>query len=181
MTNEKNISSQIHEYHNIVAKLAKEGDVLPKSFMTQCLVGKLPDSWKEYKLHFKQKKTFMSLQQTIVHIKIEERNRSLEKTSKAKELVSKANIVQDKPPHNYKKQDHRPKRNNQNKRKGQPLHSQGQKKRINCFNCGKLGHYAATCKQRTSTTTTKAPHQRIKQMWYKWKRLLRRLCLRLTW
>ena len=45
----------------------------------------------------------MSLQQTIVHIKTEERNRSLEKTSKAKELVSKANIVQDKPPHNYKK------------------------------------------------------------------------------
>ena len=45
----------------------------------------------------------MSLQQTIVHIKTEERNRSLEKTSKAKELVSKANIVQDKPPLNYKK------------------------------------------------------------------------------
>jgi hypothetical protein len=44
----------------------------------------------------------MILQQTIGHIKIEERNRSLEKTSKAKELVSKANIVQDKPPHNYK-------------------------------------------------------------------------------
>ena len=56
MMNEKNISSQIHEYHNIVAELAKEGDVLPKSFMTQYLVEKLPDSWKEYKLHFKQRK-----------------------------------------------------------------------------------------------------------------------------
>ena len=56
MTNEKNISSQIHEYHNIVAELAKEGDVLPESFVTQCLVEKLPDSWKEYKLHFKQRK-----------------------------------------------------------------------------------------------------------------------------
>ena len=58
--------------------------------------------------------------------------------------------MQDKPPHNYKKQDHRPKGNNQNKRKGQPLHSQGQKKKINCFICGKLGHYAATCKQRNN-------------------------------
>ena len=38
MMSEKNISSQIHEYHNIVAELAKEGDVLPESFMTQCLV-----------------------------------------------------------------------------------------------------------------------------------------------
>ena len=92
----------------------------------------------------------MSLQQTIVHIKIEERNRSLEKSRKAKELVSKGNIVQDKPPHNYKKQDHRPKGNNQNKRKGQSLNSQGQKKKINCFICGKLGHYAATCKQRNN-------------------------------
>ena len=34
MTNEKNISSQIHEYHNIVVELAKEGDVLPESFVT---------------------------------------------------------------------------------------------------------------------------------------------------
>ena len=83
MTNEKDISSQIHKYHNIVAELAKEGDVLLESFVIQCLVEKLLDSWKEYKLHFKQKKTFMSLQQTIVHIKIEERNRSLEKPSKA--------------------------------------------------------------------------------------------------
>ena len=34
MTNEKNISSQIHEYHNIVVELAKAGDVLPESFVT---------------------------------------------------------------------------------------------------------------------------------------------------
>ena len=74
----------------------------------------------------------------------------MEKSSKAKELVSKANIVQDKPPHNYKKQDHRPKGNNQNKRKGQLLHSQGQKKKINCLICSKLGHYVAMCKQRNN-------------------------------
>ena len=34
MTNEKNISSQIHEYHNIMDELAKKGDVLPESFVT---------------------------------------------------------------------------------------------------------------------------------------------------
>jgi len=83
MTDEKSITSQIHEFHSIVAELAKEGDGLPESFVTQCLAEKLSDSWKEYKLHFKQKKTFMRLQQTIIHIKIEERNRSLEKVNKA--------------------------------------------------------------------------------------------------
>jgi hypothetical protein len=46
MTNEKDISSQIHEYHNIVAELAKEGDVLLESFVIQCLVEKLLNSWK---------------------------------------------------------------------------------------------------------------------------------------
>ena len=46
MTNEKDISSQIHKYHNIVAELAKEGDVLLESFVIQCLVEKLLDSWK---------------------------------------------------------------------------------------------------------------------------------------
>jgi hypothetical protein len=34
MIDEKSITSQIHEFHNIVVELAKEGDDLPKSFMT---------------------------------------------------------------------------------------------------------------------------------------------------
>ena len=81
--------------------------------------------------------------------------------------------MQDKPPHNYKKQDHRAKGNNQNKRNGQPLHSQGQKKKINCFICGKLGHYVATCKQRnnnnnynnkSSTSKNKANVVQVKEI-----------------
>jgi hypothetical protein len=155
MTDEKSITSQIHEFHNIVAELAKEGDGLPESFVTQCLVEKLPESWKEYKLHFKQKKTFMSLQHTIVHIKIEERNRSLEKVNKAKEIISKANVVEERygrPPQHYKKFDHRPKGKtwNNNKKKFNTTHSLIQKKKVNCFVCGKAGHYAAVCKQRAT-------------------------------
>ena len=40
MIEEKSITSQIHKFHNIVAKLAKEGDGLLESFVTQCLVEK---------------------------------------------------------------------------------------------------------------------------------------------
>jgi hypothetical protein len=61
MINKKSITSQIYEFHNIVAELAKDGNGPLKSFVTQCLVEKLSNFWKEYKVHFKQKKTFMSL------------------------------------------------------------------------------------------------------------------------
>ena len=93
-----------------VAELDKEGDGLHKSFMTQGFVEKLPDYWMEYKQYFKQKKIFMSLQQTINHIKIEEMNRSLKKV-KVKEIIFKANLVEERssrPPH-CKKIDHKPK------------------------------------------------------------------------
>lgn len=76
MTDEKSITSHIHEFHNIMAKLAKKGDSLPESF--------------------EQNKTFMSFQQIIINIKIEEMNMSLKNANKAKEVVSKANIVEEK-------------------------------------------------------------------------------------
>jgi hypothetical protein len=57
MIDDKRITFQIHEFHNIVVSLTKEGDGLLKSF----LVEKLADTWKEYKLHFKQKKTLSSV------------------------------------------------------------------------------------------------------------------------
>jgi hypothetical protein len=135
---------QAISYIKIVDKLAKEGDGLPESFITQYLVEKLPNSWKKYKLHFKQKKTFMSLQQTIVHIKIEERNRSLEKVNKVKEIISKANLVEERSsrsPQHYKKFDHKPKGKPwNNKKRFNTSHSLIQKKRVNCFICGKACH-----------------------------------------
>lgn len=42
----KSISTQIKEYYNVV-ELAKEGDVLPKRFVTKYLVDKLSDSLKK--------------------------------------------------------------------------------------------------------------------------------------
>ncbi|XLR04300.1 hypothetical protein S83_070498, partial [Arachis hypogaea] len=58
-------------------ELAKEEDVLPKKFVYQTLVDKLSDSWKDYKLSFMQKRKIMNLQDTILHIKIEDKNRTI--------------------------------------------------------------------------------------------------------
>ncbi|XLR57762.1 hypothetical protein HN51_012111, partial [Arachis hypogaea] len=61
----------------VVDELAKEGDVLPERFVSQTLVKKLAVSWKDYKLSFMQKRKIMNLQETIVHIKIEDKKRNM--------------------------------------------------------------------------------------------------------
>ena len=106
MTNEKSVSSQIIEFHNLVFELTKEGNVLLERFVTHSLVDKLLNSWKEYKLQYTHNRTYLSLQQTIVDTKIEERNKKFERESSAKELALKANIVEIrpfKPPQFHKK------------------------------------------------------------------------------
>ena len=101
MNDDKTITSQICDYQNIVNHLAKEGDVLPERYKTQCLVEKLPESWRDYKLNYRQKRKPMIFQETIVHIKIEEKNRLLQVTNRAKVIMSKANVV-DGPPSLHK-------------------------------------------------------------------------------
>ncbi|KAJ9680257.1 hypothetical protein PVL29_019539 [Vitis rotundifolia] len=79
----------------------------------------LPESWKDYKNNMKHKMKQMSLEDVIIHIRIEEQNRNRDNIEKAKELSSKANVVEDKPkPKNNRsrKQNSRTKPNASNKR-----------------------------------------------------------------
>ncbi|KAK3027199.1 hypothetical protein RJ639_040370 [Escallonia herrerae] len=94
VSDDKSVETQINDFQNIINGLAKEGDCLPERFKTQCLVEKLPDSWKEFKLKFRQKRHAMTLQETIVYIKVEAQNRKLQMTGRAKEMMSKANVVE---------------------------------------------------------------------------------------
>ena len=61
MVEEKSVSSQIEDFQKLVSDLAKEGDVLPKSFVAHGLVFKLPDSWKEYKHRYSHHRTYLNL------------------------------------------------------------------------------------------------------------------------
>ena len=45
----------------------------------------------------KHKRKQMSLEDVIIHIRIEEQNRNRDNIEKAKELSSKANVVEEKP------------------------------------------------------------------------------------
>ena len=64
----------------------------------------------------KHKRKQMSLEDVIIHIRIEEQNRNRDNVEKTKELSSKANVVEEKPKNNMsRKQNSRTKPNASNK------------------------------------------------------------------
>ena len=95
MTEDRDVSSQIHDNHMLVNDLVIEDIKLPKPFVTGYLIETLPDSWKYYKNSMKHKNNQMSLEDVIIHIRIEEQNKTRDKAERAKELSSKANVVEE--------------------------------------------------------------------------------------
>ena len=94
----------------------------------------------------KHKRKQMSLEDVIIHIRIEEQNQNRDNVKKAKELSSKANVVEEKPkPKNNRsiKKNSRTMPNASNKVQNPTI-----KQRGNCFVCGKFGHHAAQCRHR---------------------------------
>ena len=96
MTMDKDVSSQILDYHLLINDLAIEDIKLPKPFVAGYLVETLPKSWKDYKNNMKNKRKQMSLEDVMIHIKIQEQNQKKDNVEKTKELTSKANVVEEK-------------------------------------------------------------------------------------
>uniref|UniRef100_A0A7N2LRG7 Reverse transcriptase zinc-binding domain-containing protein n=1 Tax=Quercus lobata TaxID=97700 RepID=A0A7N2LRG7_QUELO len=77
------------------AQLASlEGMAIDDAFQAVALIEKLPPSWKEYRNYLKHKKRDTSLEDLIVHIRIEESNQEKDKSDLASEFSSKANLVE---------------------------------------------------------------------------------------
>ncbi|ESR42431.1 hypothetical protein CICLE_v10013377mg [Citrus x clementina] len=76
LLNNKSVTNQIHDYHRSVDNLKNE------------------ESWNDYIKTAKRKKKPMSLEDVVVHIKIEEQNRLRDM---ARNLHSNANIIETKP------------------------------------------------------------------------------------
>ena len=76
MTEDRDVSSQIHDYHMLVNDLVIEDIKLPEPFVDGYLIETLLDSWKDYKNSMKHKRKQMSLEDVIIHIRIEEKNKT---------------------------------------------------------------------------------------------------------
>ena len=61
MIKDKDVSSQIHDYHLLINDLAIEDIELPKPLVVGYLVETLLESWKDYKNNMKHKRKQMSL------------------------------------------------------------------------------------------------------------------------
>ena len=118
MIEDRDVSSQIHDYHLLINDFTIEDIKLPEPFVVSYLVETLLESWKDYKNNMKHKKKHMPLEGVIIHIRIEEQNQNRDNVEKTKELSSKANVVEEKPkPKNnrFRKQNTRTKPNASNK------------------------------------------------------------------
>ena len=56
MTEDKDVSSQNHDYHLLINDLAIEDIKLPEPFVAGYLVETFPKSWKDYKNNTKHKR-----------------------------------------------------------------------------------------------------------------------------
>ena len=140
MTKDRDVSSQIHDYHILINDLVIEDIKILEPFVVGYLIETLLDSWKDCKNNMKHKRKQMSLEDVIIHIRIEEQKKTRDKVEIAKELSSKENVVEERPRPKFnrpKRQNPRTKPNSSNKVQNPPI-----KKRCTCFVYGNSRHHA---------------------------------------
>ena len=67
----------------LINDLVTEDKKLPKPFIAGYLTETLPYSWKDYKNSMKHKRKRMFLEDVIIHIRIEEQNKTRYKAERA--------------------------------------------------------------------------------------------------
>ena len=104
MVDEKPIMDQVNEYQHIVLEILAKGMKIDEAFQAAALIEKLPPSWKDYRNYLKHKSRDLSMEDLIVHIRIEESNRMRDITNYTNlEFTSKANLVEQKNTEKFQK------------------------------------------------------------------------------
>nr|CAH66607.1 H0211A12.10 [Oryza sativa] len=144
---DRSVVEQAHEIQMLAKELENNNCELPDKFVAGGIITKLPPSWSDFATSLKHKRQEFSISDLIGSLGVEEKARAKDVRGKKVEGGSSANMVQKKNPHashNNKKvkPDVKPKAATNFKKKGKG------KAKVDCFVCGKSGHWAKDCPER---------------------------------
>ncbi|GJY01852.1 pol polyprotein [Tanacetum coccineum] len=153
MVDSKNVISQVQDLQVLLHNIHAEGMTLSETFQAAAIIEKLPPSWVEFKNYLKHKRKEMSVEDLVVHLRIEEDNKLAQKDIYAPDSA-KANMVE----HDVSSSTSNPngkgkdKRKNDKKSKGKfeylapKAGIMKQKFQGICYNYDQPGHRTANCK-----------------------------------
>ncbi|KAK4388125.1 hypothetical protein Sango_2419100 [Sesamum angolense] len=90
----KPIMDQVHEYENMVADVLSEDMKMCEILQANILLEKFPPTWNYYRNHLKHKKRYLTLQELINHMRMEEANHLKDKKISNSSVFIKANLVE---------------------------------------------------------------------------------------
>ncbi|KAL0392699.1 UNVERIFIED_CONTAM: hypothetical protein Sradi_2492700 [Sesamum radiatum] len=90
----KPIMDQVHEYENMVADVLSEDMKMCEILQANILLEKFPPTWNYYRNHLKHKMRYLTLQELINHMRMEEANHLKDKKISNSSVSIKANLVE---------------------------------------------------------------------------------------
>ncbi|GJZ32058.1 pol polyprotein [Tanacetum coccineum] len=134
-----------------------------EAFQVAAIIEKLPPSWVDFKNYLKHKRKEISVEDLIVHLRIEEDNKLAQKNTYAPDSA-KANMVEHagSSSKSNSKAKGKGKKKNDKKGKGKAEYLAPkavivkQKFQGTCYNCDQLGHRVANCKMPTRVNPRQA-------------------------
>ncbi|GJZ54513.1 hypothetical protein Tco_0609398, partial [Tanacetum coccineum] len=93
MDDSKIVITQVQDLQVLLHDIHAEGMNLSETFQVAAIIKKLPPSWVEFKNYLKHKRKEMSVEDLVVHLRIEEDNKLAQKNTYTPDSA-KANMVE---------------------------------------------------------------------------------------
>ncbi|XP_070017891.1 uncharacterized protein [Nicotiana sylvestris] len=116
----KTNGTQVQELQLIFHDLITERMVVNEAFQVSAMTKKLPPSWRDFKNYLKHKRKEMKLGDLVIHINIEEENKTTEIKSRGNSMIMGVNIVKETAPKSKKRKSSSGQTKEQNKKKLPP-------------------------------------------------------------
>ena len=75
MVDTKTVMSQVQELQVVLHEIHAEGMILSETFQVAAMIEKLPPGWVDFKNYLKHKRKEMTMEDLVVHLRIEEENK----------------------------------------------------------------------------------------------------------